>query len=305
MQAFLSRKSPFDVVYVVMCIGVGYLACIVLPALSRAQTPRASAVSQSDVVTKELLDAHNRLRTKEGLAALKLNPKLMNAALAHAQDMAQHETLSHQGSDGTTPAQRVQRQGYTYQQTAENVAMGQPTPAAVMQAWLHSPPHRHNIFSDFTETGAARAFSDNGVPYWCVVFGTPVPKLDRDQAAATAVELLNQARSKKGLSLFAVDTRLEHAAQAQVRTIAAHDRLQTATNSDTSPLEQIGPAGSPFRMVGQIVAANRPTPQAVVQSILDNKAYHQYVFGKFNKIGVGYGTAEDGTPYWCFIFGTT
>lgn len=305
MRAFLSRKSPFAAVYAGMCIVGVCLICIALPAFCRAQNSRAPDASHSDTVMKELVEAHNQLRTQEGLAALKINPKLMDAALVHAQDMAQHATLSHQGSDGTTPAQRVHRQGYTYQKTAENIAMGQPTPAAVMQAWLHSPPHRQNIFSDFTEVGTARVFSDNEAPYWCVVFGVPIPRLDRDQATATVVELLNQARTSKGLSPFAIDKSLERAAQAQVHAMATHDMLQTTTSSEASPFEQLGQAGSPFRRVGQIIASNRPTPQAVVQSIMENKTQEQYVFGKFNKIGIGYGTADDGTPYWCFIFGTT
>jgi uncharacterized protein YkwD len=305
MQVTLSRKSQFAAVYVVMCIVGGCLAGIALPALSRAQNPRAPDVSRIDAVIQELVKAHNQLRIQEGLATLKINPRLMDAALVHAQDMAQHETLSHQGSDGTTPAQRVHRQGYPYQKIAENIAMGQPTPAAVMQAWLHSPPHRRNIFSDFTEVGTSRVFSDNGAPYWCVVFGVPIPRLDRDQATATVVELLNQARTSKGLSPFTIDASLERAAQAQVRAMATQDMLQTTTSSEVSPFEQLGQAGSPFRRVGQIVASNRPTPQAVVQSILENKTHQQYIFEQFNKIGIGYGTAEDGTPYWCFIFGTT
>lgn len=173
MPVFLSRKSQLNAMYVIGWMVVGCLSCITLPARPWAQNSQAPGGSRIDPVMQRLVEAHNQLRTQEGLAALKINTRLMDAAQVHAQDMAQHETLSHQGSDGTMPAQRVKRQGYTYQKTAENIAMGQATPEAVMQGWLHSPPHRQNIFSDFTEIGAARVASDNGVPYWCVVFGAP------------------------------------------------------------------------------------------------------------------------------------
>src|SRR4051794_40054014 len=60
----------------------------------------------------ELIAAHNRERAAANLPPLVANPKLEAAARAHARDMAEHGTMTHEGSDGSTFDQRIKRQGY-------------------------------------------------------------------------------------------------------------------------------------------------------------------------------------------------
>jgi len=147
--------------------------CVAFSHAPGGQAPQATNVSEANAVITELIGALNRERNLAGMSPLKIVPKLTKAARVHVHDMAEHETLSHQGSDGTTPAQRVKQQGYPYQKTGENIARGQSTSEAVMQSWMQSPGHRQNILGDFTEVGAARASSKSGTPYWCVVFASP------------------------------------------------------------------------------------------------------------------------------------
>lgn len=109
-------------------------------------------------------------------AALSISPLLTQAAAAHAQDMARHGHSQHQGSDGSTPSERVTRTGYRWSRIAENVAAGLTTPQAVMESWLASPGHCSNIMrSEFTEMGVAYATAPNSSAgiYWTQVFGTP------------------------------------------------------------------------------------------------------------------------------------
>ena len=48
--------------------------------------------------------------------------------------------------------------GITYTAAGENIAMGQPTAASVMNAWMNSPGHKANILSkNFTEIGVGIA----------------------------------------------------------------------------------------------------------------------------------------------------
>ena len=126
----------------------------------------------------DLLARHNQQRTQAGLDALKINTKLMQAAQMQAQYMTTHNKTGHQGRNGTTPAQRVTQQGYHAVKVGENVADGRETSEAVVQAWMHSPPHRQNILGSFTEIGVARATNTQGHPYRCVVFGVSFPDLD-------------------------------------------------------------------------------------------------------------------------------
>ena len=81
--------------------------------------------------------------------------------------------MSHQGSDGSTPADRVQKCGYDFLRIGENVAFGQDTPKEVVAEWLESPPHRKNILGNYTEIGASVCKSKRGKLYWCVEFGVP------------------------------------------------------------------------------------------------------------------------------------
>jgi uncharacterized protein YkwD len=107
---------------------------------------------------------------------LTLSPILAEVASSHARDMAQHGTLDHRGSDGSTPDQRVSRAGYVWQAVGENVASGQPDADAAVTSWLDSPEHCMNIMSrEFTQTGIAFALapSQNPSVYWVQVFAAP------------------------------------------------------------------------------------------------------------------------------------
>lgn len=123
--------------------------------------------------------AHPRRCGRKRFAAappLRLAPKLSEAARAHARDMARHSHLAHEGSDGSTPAQRATRAGYAWRMVGENVAAGPTTPEEVMAGWLASPGHCENLMDPrFTEMGIAYtvdAKSASGV-YWAQVFATP------------------------------------------------------------------------------------------------------------------------------------
>lgn len=107
---------------------------------------------------------------------LRWNETLGKASQAYAQDMARHGYLSHTGRDGSTPAQRVERAGYRYRTTGENIAGGPTTPEDAVAGWIKSPGHCANLMSPaYAEMGAAfavNAKSELGV-YWAQLFGTP------------------------------------------------------------------------------------------------------------------------------------
>ena len=112
----------------------------------------------------------------EPAAPLKAVPTLGKAALRHAQDMAAHSFLGHDGSDGTRAAQRATAAGYAWRTVGENVAAGSATPEQAVEDWLKSPGHCVNLMSaDYTETGIAvvvNPVSAAGI-YWTQVFAAP------------------------------------------------------------------------------------------------------------------------------------
>ena len=278
--------------------------CMALPAVSEAWTPQTTDAAEVDSIVTALVKTHNHTRVKAGLSPLKMNTKLMQAAQVHVHDMAKRERLTHRGKGRTTPAQRVKQQGYSYLKTAENIASGSQTPEAVTQAWMRSRGHWRNILGDFTEVGAAYALSKDGVPYWCVVFGLPIPVLDPSHAAATLVTLLNEKRVNASLPPLEVDARLTQAAHAYARDMAENDTLRHQGGGGDMLLERVAQTGYRARKVGQGIVSGHPTPADVVRRMMDHTTdFRTYILDDFTHIGVSYATAEDGTPYWCVIFG--
>lgn len=139
------------------------------PNSSTATTPANGDVSED---AAEVVRLANVERAKAGCAALSIDDKLMTAAQRHSQDQADNKKMSHDGSNGSDPGERINDAGYQWSTYGENVAWNQQSPAAVMQAWMNSDGHRKNILNcSFTEIGVGIA--DSNGPYWTQVFAAP------------------------------------------------------------------------------------------------------------------------------------
>lgn len=115
-------------------------------------------------------------RKFDAAAQLTANAALERAARNHAEDMAAHSLLGHEGSDKSAPAMRATRAGYSWALVAENVAGGQTTAGEVVKVWLLSPGHCTNLMNPrYSETGVARAVNQDSehVVYWVQVFAAP------------------------------------------------------------------------------------------------------------------------------------
>lgn len=120
-----------------------------------------------------VIDATNAERKEKKLAALTMNPLLMEAARAHAKNMAKQDKLAHE-LDGEGVDKRATAAKYKFHRIGENVAWNQKTPKDVLEAWMNSQGHRENILNEkFTEIGVAAVENAKGELYWCQVFGTP------------------------------------------------------------------------------------------------------------------------------------
>ncbi len=117
----------------------------------------------------------NTERAKVGCKALTVNAELASAAQAHTADMAKNNYFSHDSQNGKSPFDRMKDAGYSFSAAAENIAMGQPTAADVMNAWMNSAGHKANILNcTYTEIGVGYAKDKNGAPYWTQDFGKPL-----------------------------------------------------------------------------------------------------------------------------------
>ncbi|CAM5267850.1 hypothetical protein GCM10010329_02390 [Streptomyces spiroverticillatus] len=116
---------------------------------------------------QEVVRLLNEERAKAGCSALTTNSLLRTAAQRHSADMVARGFFDHTNPDGDGPGERVTAAGYKWSTYGENIAAGQQTPAAVMEAWMNSSGHRANILNcSFKEVGIGLANN-----HWTQVFG--------------------------------------------------------------------------------------------------------------------------------------
>lgn len=147
-------------------------ACLLLPAAALASPAQAYAYRHGGARTAvRVLELVNDERRQAGCGPLSLDPRLGASARHHSRDMARRGYMSHQGSDGTGPLDRIRSTGYRAAVWGENVASGYRTADQVVNAWMDSPEHRDNILDcDYAQMGIARAEPGD---YWTQDFGTP------------------------------------------------------------------------------------------------------------------------------------
>lgn len=118
--------------------------------------------------------AINAYRASRGLKPLKLNAELTEAAKAHSRDLAKWDRISHYGSDGSNPWDRVKRTGYKARLAAENVGTGQVDFNEVLKGWQESPGHNKNLLlADAESMGIALVQEPNTEfkSFWTLVVG--------------------------------------------------------------------------------------------------------------------------------------
>lgn len=110
----------------------------------------------------------NEQRAKNGLSPLTLNWELSRVARYKSEDMARNRYFSHTSPTYGTPFEMIRSFGLSYRSAGENIAYGQRTPAAVMDAWMNSSGHRANILNaSYTQIGVGYYANGN---YWTQMF---------------------------------------------------------------------------------------------------------------------------------------
>ena len=149
-----------------------------------ATAPQHVALENVSLDPDSARDAINRYRASRGLTPLTITARLTAAARRHADDLSAHDRISHRGSDGTNPWDRVRTAGYKAKLAAENVGVGQRSFDEVLQGWKESPGHNRNLLlPDATQMGVALVINptSRNQTFWTLVMGTPA----RDRLAST------------------------------------------------------------------------------------------------------------------------
>lgn len=116
-----------------------------------------SVVDAGELTEKSLLECTNAIRSEYHDNKLYLNEQLSEAAYEKLQDMQEYGYWAHGNPvSGEMPWDFVDRAGYYYQTTGENLALGFESAQEICDAWEASETHLANIAKDtFQEVGFA------------------------------------------------------------------------------------------------------------------------------------------------------
>ncbi len=164
------------------------LLAIALPAAAIAQTLTP--------VQQHLFDDTNKARAEQGLAPLRWDATLAQAAQAHAELMAQQSQLEHQYTREPDLAARAAQAGAHFQTIAENIAIGGGV-ETVQHEWMKSPAHRANILDPNLDAVGFGAVERGSTLFAVADFDRSVATMTPDQVEETIGQLL----VKRGVQL--------------------------------------------------------------------------------------------------------
>lgn len=117
---------------------------------------------------QEVIRLVNKARAENGLKPLEYDWELSRVARYKSRDMKDNGYFSHTSPVYGSPFQMMKSFGIRYKSAGENIAKGQLTPEAVMNAWMNSSGHRANILNaSFTKIGVGYVAEGR---YWTQMF---------------------------------------------------------------------------------------------------------------------------------------
>ena len=107
------------------------------PPSEDANTPENKPEADKELTfAEQVVELVNQERTKAGLNAVTLDQNIASAALVRAKEI--ETSFSHTRPNGSKFSTALTEQGVTFKGAGENIAWGQKSPEAVMQAHLYS-----------------------------------------------------------------------------------------------------------------------------------------------------------------------
>jgi uncharacterized protein YkwD len=163
----------------------------------------AAASDEDSAAEKEMLELVNKSRAQAGLSALRLEPSLTVAALAHARLMVATGQFEHQISGEPKLLDRI-AQVITIQldRAGENIAEDGCIEHA-HEALMHSPPHRRNLLDGGFNIVGLAVVRSKGRLYVVQDFGHEVRTRTRAEVRALVSDAVRDVRKEAGLEVLA------------------------------------------------------------------------------------------------------
>ena len=143
--------------------------------------------------------------------------------------------------------------------------------------------------------------------------GAPVekPNTDNNESVSSSnlsyeqkvVELVNVERQKAGLSALRMDSSVSNVARAKSKDMAVNNYFAHQSPTYGSAGDMLKKFGITWSSWGENIASGQRTPEIVVNAWMNSPGHRANILSSnFSKIGVGYVTNSNGTPYWTQIF---
>jgi hypothetical protein len=141
-----------------------------------AAPPCAEYGAPVSITHRAMLDAVNLYRLENGLRPLVYSKRLEVAGDALVRDLWGRSFFAHIDPDGRTPGDRAVAADFCHSYVGENIAAGQTSVQAVMEAWKNSPSHDRNMLEpDYVYVGMGHFVDPNGRQYWAQEFALDYP----------------------------------------------------------------------------------------------------------------------------------
>jgi uncharacterized protein YkwD len=267
--------------------------------------------ADADGLRRTFFDLINAERERQGLQALALDPALVRAAQAHADDMTARQYVGFSSPAGRQIEDWTREAGYVFQLVTEKLATTPEPPEAIARDWARWPEsNRKSLFHPDVRDVGVGIGEVRGTPVYTFVLARSeksyleryVAELyERQTLALQNVEALreellrqvNEARAGAKLHPLTRHPALDRAAQEHA------EALLSAIRSG-SPLRTAGPltarvklqkyriAGTPGT-VGELIVTEALSPQQALAELLDEgRGQRSTLFGRgFTQMGIG------------------
>lgn len=135
----------------------------------RIMADNAKIAAKAEIPENERIGIEdlNLMRLLVGQNALRIDPKLCEAARGHSEDMKTLGFFAHESPvpGKKSPSDRAAKAGTSG--GGENIYVGSTSPLAANQGWFYSPGHHKNMFSP----GYGRVGLGNHGTHWTQMFG--------------------------------------------------------------------------------------------------------------------------------------
>jgi uncharacterized protein YkwD len=247
-------------------------------------------------VEATLLQLANEARRAAGRPPLTLMNDLSRVAREHSTDMAQNHFIAHNSQRTGTPSDRLHRANLQSGTVLENLGRGYSA-REIHEGLMASPGHRANLLNERVThigIGAAVDTSPTGGVLVTEDFIEVASAVDTAAAAATLLERVNSARTRRGAQAITARPQLVEVAQTTARAFFENPR-----DSQQAVIDRANRTISRFGLIFRRVAA-----VATVVSRVEDAAQLEPLFdpaiGAIG-IGVAQGSRPDTAPNAIFV----